>query len=337
MSAHRISPGTRARAGLTLLELLLVMGILAVVAGAGLGMFATLDFGRAQAAGLVKNVIRSARNAAIGSQSPARVRFEEDGSFRAEMLQIVGTWHFEGDLSGSLALDGRVVEAVFVDDGFVGQGLAFPERAFAEIPVQYDPGFDPTDGFALEVCVRREALGGGRVVRLGSVCALEIGAGGELRGRFVPSTESPGSADERARGFPVVVQSEPGAVPPERWTRVRVEYDRARLTVYVDGVPVAAVDETAPVAPLDGPLILSDERHAFPGTIDRLVVGVVAADDGARLPDAVRFDEDTPERIWFDGGGGLDRTRHREPVAVTLHFEDGSTERVLVGVYGTVE
>ena len=66
--ADRCTAGRRT-VGVTLLELLLVMMILAVVVGGGLGMFAALDLGKRQAAGIVKNVLRSAQNSARPSEN----------------------------------------------------------------------------------------------------------------------------------------------------------------------------------------------------------------------------------------------------------------------------
>ena len=55
------------------------------------------------------------------------------------------------------------------------------------------------------------------------------------------------------------------------------------------------------------------------------------------LPKNVHFAQGTPTEIRFAPGGGLDRTRHREPVTFALEYEDGRTEPVHVNLYGTVE
>ena len=326
-----------ATAGVTLLELVLVMMILSLVVGAGLGMFAALDVGRRQASGSVKNVLRSAQNTAVASQAPARVRVAADGSHLwAEALQTVGTWHFENrSMKGAFGLDGYAAPELFSDEGFIGAALAFGGRlgSEAEVPVQDDPGFDLTEGFSIECAVRWEEAGGGRLLSIGSACSLELGGAGQLRGRFTARAVEAGRARPGAR---VVVQSAPGAVVPERWSRVRLGYDRRELTLEVDGIRVAAVPETAPVWEVDGPLVLSDEQRPFPGSVDCLVIGVVVAQEPATLGDTVRIVE-SPEVVHYAPGGGLDRRLHPEPVRIVLAHEDGDRETLGVGFYGTVD
>ncbi len=319
------------------MELVLVMLLLAIVVGGGLGMFAALDLGRHQANGLVKNVLRSAHNTAIASQAPARVVIDPaSGRLWAEALQVVGTWHFEGRrLTGAFQLDGTADPELFVDDGYIGGALSFAGRigAVAEVPVQHDPAFDFTDGFAIECAIRWEDVGGGRLLAIGSTCALELGGAGQVRGRFTAATLESGRL---RRGGRAVVQSSPGAVAPERWTRLRLQYDRRALVLEVDGVVVASLAETAPVWEVDGPLVLSDARRPFPGSVDALVVSAVVADEGAYLSETVRIVE-APATVYFEAGGGLDRRRHPEPVRIVLAHEDGTRDTIGVGFYGTVD
>lgn len=331
------------RAGLTLLELLLVMAILGLVLGGGLGLFAALDLGKRQAVGLVKNVVRSAQNTAIATQAPARVRIdtkdgEAGGWLRAEALRVIGTWHFEGRDVKGFGMEGAAPGELFSEDGFVGEALRFV-GAFGEaavIPVNLDPAFDLTDGFALECALRWEDAGGGKAVAIGSSVALELGRTGALRGRFRAAVEGAGAGQAR-RGAPVVVETPPGALSPERWSVVRLAYDREELTLTVDGVPLARTVETAPVWQVEGPLQLSDGTRPFPGSIDALVVSAVVADEPVVLPETVRFGKGTPALVHFAAGGGLDRRRHPEPVRIGLVFDDGTEALVAVGMYGTVE
>ncbi len=326
-----------ARVGMTLLELMLVLFLLSILFGISLGFFATLDLGRRQVRGIVKNVLRSAQNTAIAARAPSRVRVDaSSGVLVAEALQVVGTWHFEDrSLAGAFGLDGMAEPELFVEDGYLGSCLSFAGRIGfeASIPVQNDPAFDFRDGFAIECAVCWQEVGGGRLLSIGDACSLEIGGGGEIRGRFTAASEREGRL---SAGSSVVVQSPPAAVTPARWTRVRLQYDRRELWLEIDGIEVASVEENAPVWRVAGPLVLSDARRPFPGSIDELVVSAIVAGEEARLPDSVRL-VDAPALIHFAPGGGLDRDRHPEPVRLVLAFEDGERDVIAIGSYGTVE
>jgi hypothetical protein len=321
----------------TLLELILVMFILAIAVGGGLGMFATLDLGRRQASGLVKNVLRSAQNTAIASQAPARVRIDAAaGRLTPELLRVVGTWHFEDRrLEGGNGVTGAADPELFVPDGYIGSALSFTDRlgSYASIPVHEDPAFDFTNGFSIACAIRHEGVGGGRLLAIARHVRLELGQGGALRGSFTAASEKEGRS---TTGGQAIVQTAPGVVTPERWTRVRLTYDRSELRLEVDGVPVASVPETAPVWEIDGPAILSDERRPFPGSIDNLVISAVVSDEAVQLTDTVRI-VSAPEAIHFAPGGGLDRRWHPRPTEIVLGFEDGTRETLGVGFYGAVE
>jgi hypothetical protein len=324
---------------MTLLELLLVMAILAVVLGTGLGVFSSLDFGKRQARGFVKNVLRSAQNSAIARQAPARVHIDvARNTITAEAMAVVGTWRFENKrIEGVSGLDGEVSGGtLFVEDGFLGDALYFDGNAgtLAEIPVQLDPAFDFTDGFSIECELRREDAGGGKPISVGEIAGIDVTNEGRVRGWFIPRVEEKG---EFKPGGPVRIESEAGLAPVGEWMRVKLEYDRANLVLTVDGLPVASYDETAAVWPIERPLILSARSFPFHGAIDDLVISCVIASEETALPDSVAFSADTPRDVWFGPGGGLDRARHPGPAILTLEFEDGHREQILVGAYGTVD
>ncbi|MCZ6597236.1 MAG: prepilin-type N-terminal cleavage/methylation domain-containing protein [Planctomycetota bacterium] len=326
------------RAGFTILELLLVMALLGVILGAGIGMFAGLDLGKSQAAGLVKNVLRSAQNSAILRQAPACVRIDRaEGTMTPEAMKVIGTWHFENrSLDGAFDLGGGRERGVeFTGAGFIGDALRFDGRpgSLVEFPIEHDPSWDFTAGFAIDVAVRKEVGAGGYVVTVGEIACIDVTGANAVRGWFVPTIYEKGVPQPGGR---VMVASAPGVMGDD-WVRVRLEYDRSRLRLSVDGVPVAELEEEAEVWKIDDPLVLSHRRHPFTGSVDNLVVSAVVVGDVAELPESVLFTADTPEEIHFDAGGRLDRDEHPEPVKIELEYEDGSRQAIWVGVYGTVE
>jgi prepilin-type N-terminal cleavage/methylation domain-containing protein len=329
------------RAGVTLLELMLVIALLALLLGGGVGLLSSLDLGRRQAAGLVRSVLRSAQNTAIASSAPARVRLDRAaGRLFGEALVTVGTWHFEGRSLTGAGPAGVAEPEDFDPRGFTGACLrpAARPRSFAEIPLERDPAFDFTHGFALECALYRESAAGGRVLVIGEsespTLGLELGQNGALRARMRTRL---GDASSERPGGSVLLQSEPGLVPVGRWMVVRVRYDRARFELMLDGVVVASQEEASYVWRVDAPLVLSDRAYPFPGRIDALVIAVMVVGVPASLPARVRFASDAPELVQFAAGGGLDRSAHAGPPRIALEFEDGAREVVSVGLYGTVE
>ena len=336
---------TRHRAGLTLLELVLVMTIFAVVVGGGVGFFANLDLARNQAAGLVRNVLRAARQTALTRRAPARVRFDRAaGEVTVEALRVVGTWHFDSQrIAGAMGADGVLSGGRFDRHGWIGEALAFDGQpgAHASFPVHRDPAYDSARGFRIECAVRRDASGGGRLLRLGEALEVLINGRGAVRARLrsAPDRGAP-LGGGLGSGGSVLVESDEGVVPLDRWTRLAVAYDRERFTLAVDGVPVAAVAATVPVAPIEDDLVLSHPEHPFPGAIDALVISMVEAVEPTYLPETVLLPADTPAVVHFDASGGLDRRHHTEPVVVPLEFpgERGATRvEIVVGLFGTVE
>jgi hypothetical protein len=326
---------------MTMLELVLVMMLLALILGGGVGFFSSLDLGRRQAAGLVRNVLRSAQNTAIASAAPARVRIDKTkGALWAESLVTVGTYHFEDKSILGYGPAGQALPEHFDERGFVGACFrpAGELRAKAEIPLDRDPACDFTLGFSIECALYRETENGGRVFSMGAsetpTLALDLGKNGALRARMRTRV---GDALSDRPGGTVILQSEPGLVPVGRWMKVRMRYDRAHFELLLDGTLVDSEEEEGFVWRVDSALVLSDASLPFPGRIDSLVIGAMVAGEPSVLPESVHFATDIPPVVQFAASGGLDREKHRDPPRIALEFADGSRETVVVGLYGTVE
>ncbi len=334
------APGACSRAGVTLLELLLVMALLATIFGAGLGVFAGLDVEQRQAAGVVREVLRAARNSSLTHRAPARVRIDDKlGTLEAMRLDVIGTWAFEpteiaDEVVGAFELNGRSLGGRWIEDGWIGSALSFAGEGVVEIPVQVEPNWDLSEGFLIELTVRREAEGGGRLLRIGETLGVDVGGAGELRAWIVPATMGE-NIDPRAGGR-IVFETAAGSVPVGRWVRLRFSYDRKSVELSADSIPLARVEEDRPLWKLDGPLILSDEQRPFPGAVDALVVSAIAVGQPQQLPLSVRISSAPPE-VRFGPDGALDHTAHEGPVALELEFESGAREVITVGVYGTIE
>lgn len=345
LRCRAVAPAPRARAAFTLVEMLFVVLIIGTMLGFGFGVFASLDLGERAAAGLVQNVVRAARNSALARGAGARVRIDPSTSgISAEALEVIGTWRFEEggeEIQGAFDLRGPLVGCRHVDDGFIGRALGFPpgERIFAEVGVQRDPAYHFGEGFRIECAVRLAPSGGGRVLRLGESIGIDVTDSGSVRAWFVPEVlDTTGSPSKGGR---LVSPTPPGTLRSGEWRRIAVEYDRRRFTVAIDGRVIEPedgfVEETAPVYPILGPLVLGDVQQAFAGDLDDLVISTVTASDSIRLPEGVLFDPGSAGEIRFDAGGNLDRAVHPDARDIRLVYQDGRTATVRVGLYGTVE
>ncbi len=331
--------------GMTLLELLLVMGLIGVLMGAGAGLLASVDLGPRAAKGMVQGVIRAARNSAVARGASSRVFIDRNArSIRAEALEVVGTWHFEGQgevVRGAFEIDGTNFGAVSVEDGYAGRALAFPRgsHARAEVPLQLYSAFDLSQGFRIELALRLDGGGGGRVLALGEALGIDVNDEGALSCWFAPLVLD--STEREMKGGRQRFIAPPGSLVPGTWRRIAFQYDRREVTVELDGVRVESTEEVlpdgAPVWRIESPLVIGDTQRGFTGAIDALRLSAVTASETALLPENVEFAADVPKQLCFDAGGNLDRGVHREPATVTLVYQDGRTANIRVGLYGTVE
>lgn len=329
------------RVGMTLIELILVMGLLALMLGFGVGAIASIDVGTYGSGSLVRSTLRSAGNWSRARQAPARVRIDaKEGRLAAEGLAVVGTWQFESlPPTGAFGLDGSVVGARLVDDGFVGKalGLTGTERgAHYEAPVHTDPAFALTQGFRIELALRPEGTRRGTLLELGGTLKLEASNRLGLAATLVTQRFDAETGEVKTAGR-AIVQTPESVLEPGAWNRVLLVYDRAHLEVWVEGLRVASVEEEGEVERVRGPLIVGGGDRPWEGSIDALVISAVGAEEELQLPAGVSFGEGTPAEIVFDAGGGLDRSVHPTPVRVLLDYDDGRTDEVRVNLYGTIE
>jgi prepilin-type N-terminal cleavage/methylation domain-containing protein len=332
--------GSPRRRGLTLIELVIVMALAALVLGMGLGSIASLDLGARSAVGTVQGALRSANNWAVARRAPARVRIDAAArTLTAAGQDVIGTWHFEKDPPpGAFELDGDLIGAVLIDDGFLGRAVTFRglgAGARFQAPVHESPSFDLRDGFQVQMALRPEEVSSGKVLQLGDTLGIEVGRGLDLVAWF--STVRLDESGATIAGGKARARTEPGALEVDRWNRVLVSYDRSALILMVEGLAVARVEDEGEVAPIDGPLVLGGGQRPWAGSLDSLVISAVTTEEKVELPETMSFAPGTPKEIVFAAGGGLDRRVHREPVRFALELLDGEQAPIQINLYGTVE
>ncbi len=342
LHARPISIAPARLRGMTLIELVLVIALISLLMGMGLGMFASLRPGERAAVGVLQSTLRSASNAALHHAATASVHLEPGGSgLRAEVLRVVGTWHFEDParVRGAFGLDGSLDEGgTIVDDGWQGRALSFagePARSRVAIAVQSDPAWNFERGFLVELALRRSVEGGAPIFAIAGTIALEVGTRGELV-LAVLSQVVDAQGVSRA-GEKIRLRTDGAVLGLERWHVVRAGYDLARLWLSVDGVEVAELRTEVLLWRVDGSLVLGGGDRPFAGAIDALSVRAVESDQPLTLPAEVRFAEDAPARIVFAPGGRLDPVLHPEPVKLELEYAEGRRRAVRVELHGTVQ
>ncbi len=336
------------RGGLTLIELLLVMGLLAVLLGAGLGSLASLNPAERAAVGVVQDALRSAHNSAIARGATARVFFDANRStLRTEGLEVVGTWHFEdSELTGAEGMAGTFVgmAPTLAQEGWIGAGLDFrgaPRGAEVEFPIQDDPVFDLSRGFAIDFALRPDSLASARLLAIPGVLEIEMEGDGSLTLSLFRRTDArspePGRTTATRSGAGLTLTSRAGVLRPERWCQLRFTYDHESARILVDGIEVGRLGGDFDLAPLEASLRLAGGATPPPAILDELTISAVVASELIELPGDVIFVKPLPPRVQFGPGGALDPRVHRAPVTLFLEFAGGRREQVRVGLYGSVE
>jgi prepilin-type N-terminal cleavage/methylation domain-containing protein len=329
-----------AAAGFTLVELLMVMGLIGVLLGTGLGLLAGLSPGKRAVAGLIEETLRMSQRSAAVLGTPARVELRGE-EIQAQVMRPVGTWHFENQsLMGAQQLEAVWLgagEAPFVSNGFEGHGFDLQAGApgILEISLASDPGFDWSDGFSIRCALRVEDWQDSILLQLGQGMLVALSSHGALGVEF--RTAAIDEAGNESRGSKVSAQTEPGVMIPGRWKRVEIAYDRHSLRILVDGIERVRRTEQARVWIGEPSIIVSNRTRPFPGVLDRLVFHVQQVLPVKPLPGGARFLDSSPREIIFAPGGGLDPLWHAGEVQIGWDLGEGEQEFLRVGLQGHTE
>lgn len=305
------------------------MGLLGLLLGTGVGVFASLDLGAERSPTVVRSVLASGRSRASGEGQAVHVLVENEGQelvLRAP--RIVASYSFE---SGARGPRGRAPEfdgARRVDDGYLGSGLTFAgggNDAKVRIDLGEDGRFDLREGFALQMRVRAEDTTGGTLLDLGGVVRLEVRDGGKLVASVVPH--------ELNR---VDLESPFGALGFGYWVEVGVTYDRVRFSITVDGFLVARVPLSDPLAEPARELILGGRPRPFPGLVDELIFWIYERHQPVVLPEQRRWPKDAPAQISFGRDGSLDPIAHPEGLELVFQSSGQDADIITVSRYGVV-
>ncbi len=332
----RLRPGEvagRLRRGFTLLELMIVLGIIGIVLGIGAGMFLATREDAALRTGFqgLLSLARFAHAQALIRRVPATLLADlrDPQEPRVDVLvdRTFGLWHAE-DLktTGAYGLDGRV-SGVSLEPGKIG--FAFQFKGGGSVSVEGLQMPATADALSVEAWVfPTESAGRQTVVEKKGEFALRLENNGELTGGF-------GSSRLRAADVRVAL---------DQWSHLRVVLESGVCSLELNGREVAAGPLNRMPTPTSAPVTIGER---FQGLIDEVVVrGRVSEEfvtlQGLTLAFAGAEEDPDPKfkkklyRVHFSSEGRLDVRYHGGPVTLTLSTPKTS-RAVKIGWMGTAE
>lgn len=325
--------GARAAAGVTLLELMVTMVIVATLLGLGVGAFRNLSTADRVASLQIKDALRAARQFALRESAPASVVVEpEAGVVYGIGLRTVGNWHFEDAEGSGWPTTARHDPDALLRQGVIGSALSVTGESELSIP-DLPAGFDSPWGFGVDVFVRPDGDArpmtllerpGSWALRLDEDDALEVAV-------MLAASPQP---EEFRRTLPGV------RLAADRFTRLTVVCDGRVLHVAADGARVGedsvfdrprrmAVTPRVPLGTGRGPT-------RFRGALDELRIASVVRGEDDPLPAEIVLDGKA-QVVHLDAFGHLDPHWHAAPVTVSFRYGDPPVRTVVeFGLLGTV-
>ena len=338
----RVNPRGKREGGVTLLEILVVVGIIGIMMGFGVGALQRQRNDLEQTAVALRDLVRLARGNARFYQSSARLvvdppprttpatqgESEDPLEQRFVVLAVrpLSEWNFDlNGPSGSFGIEGTLGAASIVDEGRFGKGLApDPEGGQPGVFVrtsQYSD-FDLSEGFVARLDLWLDTREACTILRLGQSFELGIDAGGFARGQ-VTFTQTGGQAGRtiRMRGLE--------RLPLRRWFRLALSYDGKSIVLARDGLEE---DER----PGDGPVYYDRQAEFWisagdtpvPGRIDSVELFGYERLGEFLIPQDVSL-RSGPADLHFASDGRLDPRYHGAPVSyrMVMGADDGEEQR----------
>ncbi|MEI6231583.1 MAG: LamG-like jellyroll fold domain-containing protein [Planctomycetota bacterium] len=326
---HDIAPGR----GVTLLEMIVVIGLITLLLGMGVGSYIAMSksYKEEGAASQIDVILRQVRNSAIGSQSPAWVEINtETRRITPWASRTVALWHFEDcddfnhttgsrhnavlrgakhDRNGKIGKCARLAPGNYVDGG-------------------NDPDFDLEDGGYIEAYIRPlsgDFTGDNFIFSKDGAFSLKIGKKGVLIGEISGDGKRPLTK----------VFSKTYRIAPGRWTKVAFAWDRNVTRVMADDLVLATGPGATPPVNSNS-FIVGSESSSFEGLVDEVRVQAAIAGNKLEVNPTVTITHNTApwNAIYFGSDGALDMRFHGGPVRITLESE-GRIRGVAVDMFGT--
>ncbi|MCE9582933.1 MAG: prepilin-type N-terminal cleavage/methylation domain-containing protein [Planctomycetes bacterium] len=305
----------RRATGVTLIELMVVMSIIAVLLGVGMAMMSesNKDMGLRAARGSVLGMCRFARTAARNTRAPVSIRIDPGGKFLTTVVRRpMGAWHFEEDsLVGALGHTATLAGGKLTDDGRIGRAVAFSDSG-GNIDCGNVAMYSTDQGLIVEIWYRPKLHKKDRVlVQKSGEFGLAISRFGYVQG-FV---------GVEAQRVSIAMTDAP--LPEGRWSKVSLLWDGTGLTLAVNDHPLARKTGKATFAMGDAPVMIGTKEFPLDGWVDELRVDALLEDSRTVLRDNLTVSG--PAEIRWDETGALDATLHTGPATITIKSPIDST------------
>jgi prepilin-type N-terminal cleavage/methylation domain-containing protein len=292
----------RARdAGFTLIELVVVMGVLSVLFGIAVGFLGRTD-PQQVADSVLRGELRAAQLTARAEGLPTEVlvtpgRDGASATVQSRLLQPVVVFHCEPD---ERVLDELLRGLYGGDDEPQGRfGHARQPKAGDTAPLVRWPVPQPLvelgEGFALRLDLRLDERRGGTVARLGSCLELLLDGDGRPHARLRLSGGTAGAANLAALRSPL-------QVPLQRWVTLEVGCDGQHAWLAMDGRSLdRAVADGRPQLPGDAVFDVMPGDAPVPAAVDEVRLYAYTMAPAQTLPNVLQ-----PERAYrlrFDARG----------------------------------
>jgi len=320
-------PGPRGAAGYTLIEMIAVIGLIAVLSGIGVGLLRTVRNQLETAAVAVREVVRSGVQRARFQRAPARLVLhrgslgEEPSRLELWGLQLAGEWNFDlgdnGSPDGVYGQRGRLEGGAIEAKGRHGHALVCDGRAGNGLVVELGDSadFDLRRGLVAHCDLWLDVLERSTAVLVEKTLSIGVDE------RGIPEAELSLEGQGAEVGSRVTLRAV-RPLPTGEWHRLEVEAFEGSFVFRVDGVEVDRQqrDPGRVFWNRQGRLILSDGGLPVTGRIDSVRFYGYEPVRSFELPVDVEVLE-APDVLELRADGRPDPRFHPVPPAYVLSYQ----------------
>jgi prepilin-type N-terminal cleavage/methylation domain-containing protein len=294
--------------GVTLIELMVVMSIIAILLGVGLAMMSesNKDMGLRAARSSVLGICRFAKTAARNSRAPVSVKIDGEGKYLSTIVRRpMAAWHFEDDTSpGALGHYAKISGGKIADGGRVGRAVNFADSG-GSIDCGNVELFSKDQGLLVEIWYLPKLHKKDRVlVQKSGEFGLAVSKLGCLQ------------AYVGVEANRVAIAMSDGAIPEARWSKIGLLWDGASLTLLVNDYPLARKAGKATLAMGSSPLTIGTKENPLDGWVDEVRVDALIEDSRFIMPDVLTVSG--PAEVRWDDTGALDPAINPAAVTITI-------------------